>query len=109
MLTVSNLIAMKGIEGALAALRYSRGACLEDLTCLNGELPMLASVANPCVTLLAMNVLSRFCFRECSDSRDRLFGLLHLLEWPSECPGFKVDYNLDAFQLALYAMPFYRP
>ncbi|KAF2159177.1 hypothetical protein M409DRAFT_30316 [Zasmidium cellare ATCC 36951] len=45
--------------------------------------------------------LSGFTDFDCSDPRDRLYGLLALIRWPAGCEPVKPDYKRSAYDLAL--------
>lgn len=45
-------------------------------------------------------ILGNFGLRECYDPRDRIYGLLRLIEWPEHMGPLITDYSQSAFQLA---------
>ncbi|KAF2171698.1 hypothetical protein M409DRAFT_17935 [Zasmidium cellare ATCC 36951] len=51
-------------------------------------------------------LLTRLWKLECEDKRDRVYGILSMVEWPSACAPIVPDYQKDAVQLALDFMDY---
>lgn len=45
---------------------------------------------------------------ECSDPRDRIYGVLKLIQWPPDLPPIEADYSKSSFELAREALRYFR-